>query len=273
MQVTLDGQVPLFSHLAELCARVEGRGRRVRLVGGAAMLLWGRHLGRPRDMTQDLDCALLAEDFPDTDSADRLARELLEDLRDIGFERPEGWRSSRKGRFSYPHGDDEVTVEFLCGTSSVGRPSRRRPAWRISTAPGRFYAAKVPWLDHVSEWLAVDARCGRRAFQPRVPDLASLTVLKVRAVADKTRRVDQERIPANLDHEKLRLRRHGLDCLQLLDWIHEHGELDRLVRSSNAHDEIRTTARDVTRWLLGHRGLVDELGLAPLARSIEPLVP
>lgn len=276
MDVELDAKVPLFSCLAEFCARVEGRGRHLRLIGGAAMLLWGRTLAQPRDMTEDLDCALLKEDLPDAMAAEQLARETTLDLRDLGFTRPDDWRASRKGRFSYSHSTHQVAVEFLCGDLAVGEASRREPAWRIAPVPGGppdFYAARVPWLEFVTDWIPVRTRCGTRVFHPWVPDLSGLAVLKLRAVADKTRRLDEEPEQKALEFEKLRLRRHAQDCSMLFEWIDRQGEFDRLARLHAEHEEIRSTVLEVARWMLGHDHEVEQLGLRTLGRSLERLVP
>jgi hypothetical protein len=268
MEVDLD--------LAELCVRMEERGRPVRLVGGAAMLLWGRHLSRPRDMTEDIDCVLLAEDLPDVETAEKVARDVVHDLRALGFIRPGVWRASRTARFSYPHSIDRVAVDFLCGSLPIGGASRREPAWRIAFAPDAspdFYAAKVPWLDFVEEWITVRARCGRHAFAPRIPELGGLAILKLRAVADKIHRIEDEGDPEVLEREKLRLWRHGRDCMSLFDWIDERGEFDRLARLAAERDTVRSTARDCARWILTHDALVKELDLRGLDRSLERLVP
>ena len=240
------------------------------------MLLWGRHLLHPRDMTEDLDCALLAPDIPDAVAAEELARDVAQDLRDLGFSRGDDWRESRKGRFSYSHAVDEVAVEFLCGDVSFGRSSGREPAWQLATMPDgppHFYAARVPWLDLVAEWVPVRAHCDPDTFHPRIPDLAGLVVLKIRAVADKSRRVEEERDPERLELEKLRLRRHATDCSLLFDWIDGRGEFDRLARLSREHGEIRSTARTAARWIFGRPELAEELHLAPVERALARLVP
>lgn len=240
------------------------------------MLLWGRTLAQPRDMTEDLDCTLLEEDLPDATTAEQLARETALDLRDLGFTRPDDWRASRKGRFSYSHSTHPVTIEFLCGDLVVGEASRRKPAWRIATVPGGppdFYAARVPWLRFVADWIPVRTRCGTRIFHPRIPDLSGLAVLKLRAVADKIRRLAEESEPEALEFEKLRLRRHSQDCSLLFDWIDRQGEFHRLARLSAEHEEIRFAARNVASWMLRHDQEVQRLGLRTLGKSLERLVP
>lgn len=276
MEVDLDAEVPLFLHLAELCVRVEERDRHLRLVGGAAMLLWGRYLSQPRDMTEDIDCALLRADLPNSKTAEKLAREVVDDLRDLGFTRPEDWRASRKARFSYPHSTDEVAVEFLCGDISVGEASRREPAWKIASVPDgppHFYAAKVPWLDFVDDWIPVHTTCGEHAFTLRVPDLSGLAILKLRAIVDKIQRLGEEEDPEVTELEKLRLKRHARDCILLFDWIDERGEFDRLVQLAAKYGIIRSAAREGARWVLTNEALVKELELGGLGQSLERLVP
>lgn len=276
MEVDLDREVPLFRHLAGLCARVEQRGRPLRLVGGAAMLLWGRHLSRPRDMTEDIDCAWLASDLPDEAAAERLAREVVEDLRQLGFTRPDDWKASRKARFSYDHSTDRVAVDLLCGDLPVGEASRRRPAWRIASIPDGppdFYAARVAWLDLVREWITVRTSCGELLVTPQVPDLSGLAILKLRAVTDKVRRLVTETDAAMLALERLRLARHATDCMLLFDWIDARGEFDRLARLAAEHRAIRTTAREGARWALTGSPRVAGLDVARLGRALERVVP
>ena len=276
MEVTLDPRVPLFAHLARLAESVERRGRDLRLVGGAAMLLWGRHLSRARDMTEDLDVALLSHEFPDDAAAKRVARDVLEDLRELGFSRAADWQASRKGRFSYLHRADPVAVDLLCGTVPVGRRSRREPAWRlaaVSSGPPNFYAARVPWLDLVADWVLVRVRCGPSTFHARTPDLAGLALLKIRAVADKMARVSEEQGRAGLEYERLRLQRHARDCICLFGWIDERGEFDRLARLSRQHADVCEVARAAAGWTLDHREIREELRLAPLQALLARLVP
>ena len=276
MEIGLDANVPLFRHLTRLCMRVGERGRIVRLAGGAAMLVWGRHLSRPRDMTRDLDCVLLGEDLPDRAAAEQLAREVLDDLRELGFSRVDEWKPSRTARFSYSHSTDHVAVELLCGTIAVGKASGRDPAWKIASMPDGppdFYAAKVLWLDFVEEWIPVHATCGEHTFRLRVPDLSSLAVLKLRAVVDKTQRMGEEEDPEAFEFEKLRLKRHAMDCMLLFDWIDERGEFDHLVLLAGRHGAVRSAAREGASWVLTHGTLVKELELGGLARSLERLVP
>jgi hypothetical protein len=273
--VKLDRRVPLFRHLAAFGELVDRRGRTIRLVGGAAMLLWGHLLHRPRDLTGDLDCALLDSDVPDAHAAEQLASETLKDLHRLGFLREKDWRRSRTGRFSYTHLSDPVAIEFLCGEMAVGRSSRRKPAWQLastSDGPPHFYAARVPWLDLVAEWVAVRVQCGRATITARIPDLASLAVLKIRAVADKVERVEKERMGDRLTHEKLRLFRHATDCSHLFIWIDEVGQFDRLARLGRKHPRVLTVAREVAIWILEHPELAEELFLFQVGRDLERLV-
>jgi len=224
-------------------------------------------------MTLDIDCALDAADFSDDAAAERSAREIVADLARLGFNRIDD-RASRKARFSYSHSTAKVDVELLCGNVPVGRSSRRAPAWKIAATAGEppgFYAAKVPWLDFVEDWVSVRATCGAEVFTPQVPDLSGLTLLKVCAVVDKIRRVDQESRVESVEHEMLRLRRHGRDCLLLFEWIDERGEFDRLNQLASKHQEVRSVASEGARWALNNDALVSDLGLSGLDRSLERL--
>lgn len=275
MEVTLEQSVPLFRLLADVCTRVEARDRRLRLVGGTAMLLWGRSLARPRDMTLDLDCVILESDVPDPVVAGKLAEELIDDIEDLGFERETDWRASRKGRFSYPHREERVAVEFLCGDLSQGRRSRRKPAWKLASltgGPPHFYAAHVPWLDFVDTWVEVSGSCGSARFALLIPDLAGLTVLKIRAAADKTRRIDDETDPQRAEYERSRLERHAGDCVELFRWLDDQGQFDRLVSLALVHSEVRSTARDLARWMLDHPDAVRDLQLEGVAPAVMRIV-
>jgi len=275
VEVTLDSRVPLFELLADLCARVEARGARLRLVGGTAMLLWGRVLSSPRDMTLDLDCALLASDLPDPVSATRLAEELVGDLAGLGFRREADWRESRKGRFSYPHEREPIAVELLCGDVPLGRRSRREPAWQLATlsdGPPHFYAAHVPWLDFVETWVEVTGISRDRHVRLAVPDLAGLTVLKIRAVADKILRLEEERDPGRLDYERARLERHAVDCVQLFAWMDLRGEFARLASVAATRPAIRSTARSVARWILDHAEEARSLRLESVVPAVMRIV-
>jgi hypothetical protein len=147
---------------------------------------------------------------------------------------------------------------------------------RIASVPGgppHFYAASVPWLDHVEDWIPVRTTCGKHACSPQVPDLSGLAILKVRAVVDKMRRVRAEADPDVLAHETLRLQRHARDCMLLFDWIDGRGEFDRLARLAARHGAISAAARDAARWVLTSQALVRQLGLVGLGRTLERLVP
>jgi hypothetical protein len=274
MELTLDAGIPLFQRLAEVSAAAEREGHRLRFVGGTAMLLWGRHLHRPRSMTRDLDCALLRKDLPDDATARSVASRFTDLLARLGFKRNEAaWQASRKDRFRYQHESDQVDFELLCGTLEVGRPSRREPAWEITKGLDGgmgFYAARVQWLDFVRVWQGVKVLCPPHAAELEIPDLAGMAVLKLRAVADKIERIDQSN-DESLEHERGRLQRHGQDCSVLFDWIDERGELAALFALSREHAEIHEAARQATRWLLNNAALVAQLDLSGLDRKLERL--
>lgn len=276
MDLSLDPAVPLFRHLAQVCSRAQAEGLSLRLVGGTAMLLWGKQLGRPREMTMDLDCALLHRDAPDEIAAMTLAMKVWTLLAGLGFTRNEDdWRASRKDRYCYRHTVDPVAVELLCGSLSVGHASRRKPAWKIvdsPTGPPDFYAAHVPWLDFVRSWIRVEARCGTLNFSAEIPDLAGMVVLKLRAVRDKIERVEHAS-GDQIEHEKLRLRRHGQDCAVLVDWIDEQGEYPTLFSLVRSHAVIGDIAKEAVRWLFAHDELVEELRLGGLDQRLERLLP
>lgn len=274
MELTLDPGVPLFQRLVEVSAAAEREGHRLRFVGGTAMLLWGRHLNRPRSMTRDLDCALLRQDLPDDAAARSLASRLTDLLARLGFKRNEAaWQASRMDRFRYQHERDQVDFELLCGSLTVGRPSRREPAWEIAKGIDGgmgFYAARVQWLDFVRAWQSVTVLTPPLAAELQIPDLPSMSVLKLRAVADKIDRIDQAS-EETLAHERGRLQRHGQDCSALFDWIDERGELPALYALSREHAEIREAARQATRWLMTNTALVAQLNLSGLDRKLERL--
>lgn len=278
MDVMLPPNVPLFQHLVRFCRRSEERGHPVRLVGGAAMLSWGRVLDGPDvpiEMTKDIDCVLLSNELRSQAEASQLAEETTEIMRSLGFSRPADWQASRKDRFSYRHESENVAIEILCGELSVGRKSRRPPAYLIASlsagSPG-FYGALVPWLDWVQEWVNVHVGCGAMSCRPSVPDLSGLAMLKIKAVADKASRVDQESDAEKLAFEERRLRRHGTHTVQIFQWIDRRGEFDRLIRLCRGREEVPAAAASIVSWLLRDRGRVERLGLERLGPALERLV-
>ncbi len=274
MEVTLDPQVPLFAHLARLSREFESRGRTLRLVGGMAMLIWRKQMSLPLGMTRDLDCVLLKEDARDESSARALSGVIHEVLGTLGFRRPENWRERPAGLFGYLNSSDPTVIEFLCGNMPVGRESRRKPAWLLveqSESDEKFYAAQVPFLDLVPEWVRVEVQCGAISSGILIPSIVGLAALKLKAVGDKLDRLAEEKKEQRVEHEKDRLQRHANDCQQLIEWNEERGEFDQLIALLNANPAIRDQATKIALWMLHHPVEMNELGLAPLEGPIRRL--
>jgi hypothetical protein len=115
MEVKLDDSVELFDELLTVASAAESAGLIMRLIGGAALQLWARVRGEQHTMTSDLDWALSNEDLPDESTARKTLGSMLLALREIGFERPKNWRSSRSARFQFQRTGGNIDVEFLCG--------------------------------------------------------------------------------------------------------------------------------------------------------------
>jgi len=144
----------------------------------------GHALNETRAMTSDLDWALTPAEFPDTETARARLEPLVPALRELGFERPSEWRSSRSGRFQFQHAGGRIDVEFLCGDLPFGRRSRRDPAYELATLgdaedPPAFYAAKTPWIDKTDRWLRVRVVGTERTAEVWIPNLTSLALLKL----------------------------------------------------------------------------------------------
>ncbi len=278
MEVTVDDSIELFDQLLRVAALAEKEGLPLRLIGGAAMQLWGHALNETRTMTSDLDWALTPAELPDTETARTRLQALVSALRELGFERPADWRPSRSGRFQFQHADGKIDVEFLCGEVSFGRRSRRDPAYELAGLgdaedPPAFYAARTPWIDKIDRWLRVRVVGAERTAEVWIPNLTSLALLKLKAVRDKLQRVDEERDPKQLEYERGRLQRHGDDLLTLMRWLEERGEfvdlLDRVrkdvdVGSLSIESERRLLAIDPGR-VHDHSTLRD--GVRRLARA------
>lgn len=54
MEVIVDDRIELFDQLLRVAALAEAEGLPLRLIGGAAMQLWGHVLNEARAMTSDL---------------------------------------------------------------------------------------------------------------------------------------------------------------------------------------------------------------------------
>lgn len=247
MEVSVEDRIELFGQLLRVAALAEEQGLPLRLIGGVAMQIWGHARNEARAMTSDLDWALTTADFPDRETASACLESLVPALRDLGFERPAEWRSSRSGRFQFQHTSGRIDVEFLCGDFPFGRDSRRPPAYELATLaeaedPRAFYAAKTPWIDKVDRWLPVRVLGTGRTADVWIPDLTSLALLKLKAVRDKLERVEAERDPEQLDYERGRLQRHGDDLLTLVRWLEERGEFVDLLDRVRADAEVARVA-------------------------------
>jgi hypothetical protein len=276
VEVELNAGVPLFERLVELCAREEREGRVVRVIGGAAMLIWGRWLDERPSATRDIDCVIAGEDVPDPDAALALARGLVEGLAEMGFGRPEDWKSSRTGRFSFASESEKVAIEFLCGALPVGEGSRREPAWKVAPLPGDgpdFYAARNDWIELVAEWVEATLVCGDSRAPVRVPSLSGLALLKIKAVGDKLERIDEEERVDQVEHEERRLQKHAGDLVLLMGWIDRRGEFAGLVEASRQDGVIVETCRGIAKRLLDDEELAGRLGLESLERGLARLSP
>ncbi|QDU65301.1 hypothetical protein [Engelhardtia mirabilis] len=270
MEIELKGDVPLFVHLAEVASAAQERDLTLHLVGGAAMILWAGSLGTRREMTKDLDWALVSDGLGNERRTIELAQELLGLMAVLGFERPEGWRQSRSGRFQFVHADDPIAVEFLCGSPSVGRQSRRPPAWELAKldgGPPHFYAARTPWIEFIGEWVEVRVLVGSRDALVSIPDLPSLALLKLKAVRDKQGRIDAERDSGRLEYEENRLRRHGHDLADLVSWCRRDGSFALLARRVGELDEIGRTALEADKWFGRRSEIVERLELEGVVRA------
>ncbi|MCA8981783.1 MAG: hypothetical protein KDC14_17270 [Planctomycetes bacterium] len=251
----MDDRIELFDQLLRVAALAEAEGLPLRLIGGAAMQLWGHVLNEARAMTSDLDWVLTTTELSDIETARARLEPLVPALRELGFERPAERRSSRSGRFQFQHAGGKIDVEFLCGNVPFGRCSRREPAYELVTLgdaedPPAFYAAKTPWIDKIERWLRVHVVGTERSAMVWIPHLDSLALLKLKAVRDKLERVDSERDSERLEYERVRLQRHGDDLLTLMRWLEERGEFVDLLDRIRTDDEVRSVSNESERRLL-----------------------
>jgi hypothetical protein len=258
LNVTLPGDLTLARCLVDLGRQIEGEGLPLRIVGGTAMMVWklAADLGA-FDVTRDLDLAVLGGDVPNEAKARGVGNGLHSALGRIGARRPEVWRESRVARFKYAFDGPQATeVDVLCGDLPVGSASRRAPAWRIARLDGvkpgeatHFYAARVPWLDFVEQWVPVIAGVAGDEVRFKVPSASSMAILKLGAVNDKMKRVLEPVQGQRFDFERLRLERHAAHLVEAIEMTRQLGQLDRLQAIKRAHPEVALTAQYVERSL------------------------
>ncbi len=254
MEVEVEDEIELFDQILTVAALAKSEGLPLRLIGGAAMQLWGNSLSEARTMTKDLDWALMAKDLSDEATAKQRLERLVPKLRALGFERPRDWKPSRSGRFQFQRLEGNVDVEFLCGDLPFGRPSRRGPAYELfqldeGEDPPAFYAAKTPWIDKVDPWLPVQVRGTARVSEVWIPSIPSLALLKLKAVRDKLERVGDEQEEVRVKFECGRLQRHGNDFLTLLRWAEARGEFVDVTARVRGDLEIGAVALESERRL------------------------
>ncbi|WP_145205799.1 hypothetical protein [Planctomycetes bacterium Poly30] len=145
MEVTVDDSVELFEEMLMMAELASNEQVRMRLIGGAAMQLWGGALHESRTMTSDLDWALTKEELPDEAAAGVTLNLLVRALRRLGFERPKNWKPSRSGRFKFQRPGSQIDVELLCGVLLTSGEPREAPLGltiEAATAPGGCHSRR-----------------------------------------------------------------------------------------------------------------------------------
>lgn len=257
IHVTLDADTAIFEELGQFAMDFAGRGRELYVVGGMAVTIWGLYLNCPRvGMTGDIDSVLTSAVL--RADVEAFARDLNEVLSTREYQRPEDWKDSRTGRFSYT-GRDGVKFELLCGTPGIGKKSGTPPAHRLWIDPDTgeaVYAARTPWLDFVDVWTDVAADCGPQTFHVKVPTLAGLTALKIGAVRDKQVRLVKvlasPKSDAQVQYERSRLALHAADVVLIREMIERAGVLPDLVALCNQHTRVRDAGTEAADWFDDH---------------------
>lgn len=254
--------------LANLASRYADADLVLHVIGGVAVLTWTEICRTTRAMTTyDFDTVIPASCCGTAEDAERHGRQLADIRAQCGF------TESRDGRLkgcSFAKTDSSFLVEFIVGSRAVGKVTEP-PRQRISRKSG-LYASRNDWLDFVEDhWADIRGECGTHRFCYRIPDLAGMTVLKIRAVADKlTRR--QKTQGAARDHESRQLGKHADDLLLLRRMLDERGERPRLTQIAETYPAIRTEARRVSLLFNAERSTFTETYLASLLVGARPAI-
>ncbi len=226
-----------------------------------AITLWGIETGiRRQGMTEDIDSVITAT-VMSGDMA-QYTKKIEKVTRELGYTRPDNWRQSRVARFQYKK-EGGGKLELLCGTPTVGRPSKRPPAhclFEDKEKDIRLYAAKTDWIDCLSDWIVVKGKCGETSFSLRIPSLPALFALKIGAIRGKQERLDDltEEIPSNTanpkaaEYEARRLAVHTGDAVLLRSIIDARGLIPELTKLCKSYTPLRPAAISAQDWFDDH---------------------
>lgn len=125
--VDVNDRVPLFRALAAFANAFQEENETLHIIGGMAITLWGINtkIRRP-GMTEDIDSVITAT-VMDDDIAE-YTRKIERVTKKLGYARPANWKEGRTARFQYIK-KDAGKLELLCGTPTIGRKSKRLPAY------------------------------------------------------------------------------------------------------------------------------------------------
>lgn len=256
--VDLDDRFPLFKALAAFASGFQGEEETLHVIGGMAITLWGIETGiRRQGITEDIDTVITAT-VMDGNMA-QYTRKIEKVTRKLGYARPDDWKQSRVARFQYKK-KDGGKLELLCGTPTVGRPSKRLPAhclFEDKEKDIRLYAAKTDWIDCVSDWVEVIGACGETSFSLRIPNLPALFALKIGAIRGKQERIDElgEKSPSKprvVEYELKRLAVHIGDAVLLRNIIDARGLIPALTELCKSYAPTRPAAIRAQDWFDDH---------------------
>lgn len=245
-RLTLDESEPVFQELSRIAEAFTAKGRRLHVIGGIAVLTLARVASRQRGfLTQDFDAVVRPSDCEDRQGAERLAIELAELRQMLGYSDALG--TGRLGSCRFKHITNPFLFELICGDLAIGRASEP-PRFRI--LKGRLYAAHNPWLARLDDrWKAVQARCGPRTCTYGIQDAPGMVVLKIRAVADKLKRLGESPVEER-GREVLQFVKHAQDLVLLQEIVEDLDQRPALATLMTRHPVFRDVASKVRSELI-----------------------